>query len=274
MAHASWQPPRPLRGCWRPPHARASWAHLRRDRATGRRGISGPRGRRGTTQTAMRRLRRSAGRAPAPASARRRAGRGASESAAPWRTPRSAPSAVAARHSAGTRARRPRTFGASVGPRRATGRRARRHTGCGGSTGRIARRAVRHHLFAPRHSRSQHAVIRPQAAERVVCQRAGASAQNSPAPPAFDVDPRGPTLPAQWTLGQVTGVAVDASVQRRECRAGGLEATADGEGSLRGAVRAGSTTTPSRTRYARSRWVAATGYSWATVKLASARPTS
>lgn len=30
------------------------------------------------------------------------------------------------------------------------------------------------------------------------------------AAPAFDVDPRWPTLPPQWTLGQVTGVAVDA----------------------------------------------------------------
>ena len=40
MAHASWQPPRPLRGCWRPPHAhaRASWAHLRR---TARQGDAG-----------------------------------------------------------------------------------------------------------------------------------------------------------------------------------------------------------------------------------------
>jgi DNA-binding beta-propeller fold protein YncE len=29
--------------------------------------------------------------------------------------------------------------------------------------------------------------------------------------PAFEVDPRWPALPPQWTLGQVTGVAVDAS---------------------------------------------------------------
>jgi hypothetical protein len=28
--------------------------------------------------------------------------------------------------------------------------------------------------------------------------------------PSFDVDPRWPALPPQWTLGQVTGVAVDA----------------------------------------------------------------
>lgn len=30
------------------------------------------------------------------------------------------------------------------------------------------------------------------------------------APPSFEVDPRWPALPPQWTLGQVTGVAVDA----------------------------------------------------------------
>ena len=48
-------------------------------------------------------------------------------------------------------------------------------------------------------------------AERAVTSVAGASAQTSPVPPVFDVDPRWPTLPAQWTLGQVTGVAVDAS---------------------------------------------------------------
>jgi DNA-binding beta-propeller fold protein YncE len=47
--------------------------------------------------------------------------------------------------------------------------------------------------------------------ERAVMHVAGASAQTAPAPPVFDVDPRWPTLPAQWTLGQVTGVAVDAS---------------------------------------------------------------
>lgn len=48
-------------------------------------------------------------------------------------------------------------------------------------------------------------------AERAVTGVTGASAQTTPAPPVFDVDPRWPTLPAQWTLGQVTGVAVDAS---------------------------------------------------------------
>ncbi len=48
-------------------------------------------------------------------------------------------------------------------------------------------------------------------AERAVTRVAGASAQTAPAPPVFAVDPRWPTLPAQWTLGQVTGVAVDAS---------------------------------------------------------------
>jgi len=42
-------------------------------------------------------------------------------------------------------------------------------------------------------------------AERAVV---GTRAQD--APPSFAVDPRWPTLPPQWTLGQVTGVAVDA----------------------------------------------------------------
>ena len=42
------------------------------------------------------------------------------------------------------------------------------------------------------------------AAERAVSRLAA-----QPAAPAFDVDPRWPSLPAQWTLGQVTGVAVD-----------------------------------------------------------------
>ena len=46
-------------------------------------------------------------------------------------------------------------------------------------------------------------------AERIVT-RVGAASQTTPAVPAFDVDPRWPTVPAQWTLGQVTGVAVDA----------------------------------------------------------------
>jgi DNA-binding beta-propeller fold protein YncE len=36
-------------------------------------------------------------------------------------------------------------------------------------------------------------------------------AAQSPRAPAFEVDPRWPVLPPQWTLGQVTGVAVDAS---------------------------------------------------------------
>ena len=48
-------------------------------------------------------------------------------------------------------------------------------------------------------------------AERAVTRVAGASGQTAPPPPVFDVNPRWPTLPAQWTLGQVTGVAVDAS---------------------------------------------------------------
>ena len=48
------------------------------------------------------------------------------------------------------------------------------------------------------------------AAERIVT-RVGATTQAGAGVPAFDVDPRWPTLPAQWTLGQVTGVAVDAS---------------------------------------------------------------
>jgi len=48
------------------------------------------------------------------------------------------------------------------------------------------------------------------AAERIVM-RVGATTQAGAGVPAFDVDPRWPTLPAQWTLGQVTGVAVDAS---------------------------------------------------------------
>ncbi|HUU36456.1 MAG TPA: hypothetical protein VMW48_20465, partial [Vicinamibacterales bacterium] len=47
------------------------------------------------------------------------------------------------------------------------------------------------------------------AAERMAT-RAGALTQAAAAP-GFDVDPRWPTLPPQWTLGQVTGVAVDAS---------------------------------------------------------------
>ena len=48
------------------------------------------------------------------------------------------------------------------------------------------------------------------ASERVVT-RVGASAQTSASVPVFDVDPRWPALPPQWTLGQVTGVTVDAS---------------------------------------------------------------
>ena len=35
------------------------------------------------------------------------------------------------------------------------------------------------------------------------------AAQATPVP-VFAVDPQWPTLPPQWTLGQVTGVAVDA----------------------------------------------------------------
>lgn len=44
------------------------------------------------------------------------------------------------------------------------------------------------------------------AAERTVTRLVAQGA----APPAFEVDPRWPALPPQWTLGQVTGVAVDA----------------------------------------------------------------
>lgn len=36
------------------------------------------------------------------------------------------------------------------------------------------------------------------------------AAQATPSAPAFEVDPRWPALPSHWTLGQVTGVAVDA----------------------------------------------------------------
>ena len=36
------------------------------------------------------------------------------------------------------------------------------------------------------------------------------AAQAPASAPSFEVDPRWPTLPGQWTLGQVTGVAVDA----------------------------------------------------------------
>jgi hypothetical protein len=44
------------------------------------------------------------------------------------------------------------------------------------------------------------------AGERVATQAAQSSGG-----PAFAIDPRWPSLPPQWTLGQVTGVAVDAS---------------------------------------------------------------
>ncbi len=44
------------------------------------------------------------------------------------------------------------------------------------------------------------------AVERVLERRAAAQ----PAVPAFQVDPFWPTLPPQWTLGQVSGIAVDA----------------------------------------------------------------
>jgi hypothetical protein len=44
-------------------------------------------------------------------------------------------------------------------------------------------------------------------AERLVVRT---TAQTTPVP-AFAVDPRWPALPPQWTLGQVTGVAVDAT---------------------------------------------------------------
>lgn len=45
------------------------------------------------------------------------------------------------------------------------------------------------------------------AAERTASHLA---AQAPASAPAFEVDPRWPTLPPQWTLGQVTGVSVDA----------------------------------------------------------------
>jgi DNA-binding beta-propeller fold protein YncE len=41
-------------------------------------------------------------------------------------------------------------------------------------------------------------------------ERAATRLAAQPAAPVFDVDPRWPALPPQWTLGQVTGVAVDA----------------------------------------------------------------
>ena len=44
--------------------------------------------------------------------------------------------------------------------------------------------------------------------ERLVTSRV--EAQGGPAAPAFQVDPAWPTVPAQWTLGQVSGVAVDS----------------------------------------------------------------
>jgi DNA-binding beta-propeller fold protein YncE len=43
-----------------------------------------------------------------------------------------------------------------------------------------------------------------------VVERVATRLAAQPGVPQFDVDPRWPTLPPQWTLGQVTGVAVDA----------------------------------------------------------------